>query len=188
MLLMTMFFAFVQVGLFSVGGGYAAVGLIQQQIVERHSLLTLAEFSDLITVAEMTPGPIAVNAATFVGMRIAGPFGAVVCTGGVILMPCILCLTLAKIYYKYRSVSGVQTVLGAMRPAVISLIGAAAVSLLLLALFGTGEWSELSLAGLRPVELVLFLGALALLRLKKVNPILVILLTGLIGTLVYCLF
>ncbi len=184
-MLWTMFWAFVQVGLFSVGGGYAAIGLIQEQIVDRHALLSMAEFTDLITVAEMTPGPIAVNAATFVGMRIAGPVGAIVCTLGCILMPTVLCLLLAGIYYKYRSVKGVQRVLGAMRPAVVSLIGAAAVSIFLLALFNAGSWAGVSLESLRPVEAGIFVVALVALRWKKVNPILVILASGVIGTLLY---
>ncbi len=186
MLLFTMFVAFVQVGLFSVGGGYAAIGLIQEQIVERHALLTMAEFTDLVTVAEMTPGPIAVNAATFVGMRIAGPLGAAVCTFGVILLPTVICLTLAWVYYKYRSVGGVQTVLSAMRPAVVALIGSAAVSILLLALFG-GGFEAVSMENVRPVELGLFIAGLALLRQKKlkINPIAIILGSGVIGTLLY---
>ncbi len=184
MLLLKMFLSFVQVGLFSVGGGYAAIGLIREQIVENHALLTMAEFSDLITVAEMTPGPIAINAATFVGMRIAGPWGALVCTAGCILAPCILCLIMAKIYYKYRSVGGVQRVLGAMRPAVVALIGSAAVSILLLALFN-GGMDAIRLENLRPVELGIFVVALVLLRLKKLSPIWAILLSGAVGSLLY---
>ncbi len=187
MILLEMFIAFVQVGLFSVGGGYAAVGLIQEQIVNRHALLTLAEFSDLVTVAEMTPGPIAVNAATFVGMRIAGPWGAVVCTLGVVLMPCIICLTMAYVYYRFRTMKGVQQVLGAMRPAVVALIGSAAVSILMMALWGSGSFADVGLSNLRWVELVIFGLALVVLRLKKCSPILVILLSGLVGTVVYLL-
>ncbi len=186
-MLLQMFLSFVQVGLFSVGGGYAAVGLIQDQIVNRHGLLTLAEFSDLVTVAEMTPGPIAVNAATFVGMRIAGPWGALVCTFGVVLMPCILCLLLAWMYYRFRTMKGVQQVLGSLRPAVVALIGSAALSLLMMALWGSGDFSAISLSDLRIVELVLFLAALVVLQLKKLSPILVILLSGLIGTGIYLL-
>ncbi len=184
-MLLKMFLAFLQVGLFSVGGGYAAVGLIREQIVENHALMTMAEFSDLITVAEMTPGPIAVNAATFVGMRIAGPLGAVVCTIGVILLPCVICLLLAGIYYKYRSVSGVQRVLGALRPAVVALIGSAALSLLCLALFNAGSPAEVQFGDIRPVELCLFVAALVLLRKKKLSPIAAILLSGLAGTVIY---
>ena len=72
MLLLKLFFAFIQVGMFSVGGGYAAIPLIQEQIVNIYGLMSMEEFSDLITVAEMTPGPISINSATFVGMRLAG--------------------------------------------------------------------------------------------------------------------
>ena len=79
MLLLKLFFSFIQVGLFSVGGGYAAIPLIQEQIVNIHHLMTMEEFSDLITVAEMTPGPISINSSTFVGMRIAGMYHSVIC-------------------------------------------------------------------------------------------------------------
>ena len=79
MLLLKLFFSFIQVGLFSVGGGYAAIPLIQEQIVNIHHLMTMEEFSDLITVAEMTPGPISINSSTFVGMRIAGIGGVLLC-------------------------------------------------------------------------------------------------------------
>ena len=91
MLLLKLFFAFIQVGLFSVGGGYAAIPLIQEQIVDIYGLMTLEEFSDLVTVAEMTPGPISINSATFVGMRIAGIFGVFVCTIACIIPSFCIC-------------------------------------------------------------------------------------------------
>ena len=134
-LLIKLFFSFMQVGLFSVGGGYAAIPLIQDQIVNIHGLMTMDEFSDLITIAEMTPGPISINSSTFVGTRLAGPGGAVLCTLGCIIPSFIICLTLAHFYYKYRSFSGVQKVLLALRPAVVALIGSAGISILTLALF-----------------------------------------------------
>lgn len=74
MLLFKLFFAFIQIGLFSVGGGYAAIPLIQEQIVNIYRLMSLEEFSDLITIAEMTPGPISINSSTFVGIKLAGFF------------------------------------------------------------------------------------------------------------------
>ena len=111
-LLISLFFSFIEVGMFSVGGGYAAIPLIQDQIVNVHKLMTMAEFTDLITIAEMTPGPVSINSSTFVGTRLAGPLGAVLCTLGCIIPSFIICLTLAHFYYKYRSFSGVQTVLG----------------------------------------------------------------------------
>ena len=75
-----LFISFLQVGLFSVGGGYAAIPLIQNQVVNVWQLMTIEEFADLITIAEMTPGPISINSATFVGMRLAGIPGAIICT------------------------------------------------------------------------------------------------------------
>ena len=104
MLLLKLFFSFIQIGLFSVGGGYAAIPLIQEQIVNIHHLMTMEEFSDLITVAEMTPGPISINSSTFVGMRIAGIGGVLLCSLGCIIPSFVICFILAYFYYKYRTV------------------------------------------------------------------------------------
>lgn len=84
-----LFLAFIQVGMFSVGGGYAAIPLIQNQIVDIHGLMTLAEFTDLITIAEMTPGPISINSATFVGMRLGRVPGVLLCTLGALSLPSV---------------------------------------------------------------------------------------------------
>ena len=86
MIYFQLFFSFLQVGMFSIGGGYAAIPLIQNEAVIHHQWLTLKEFTDLITIAEMTPGPIAVNSATFVGIKIAGYPGAVIATLGLSLI------------------------------------------------------------------------------------------------------
>lgn len=186
MLLLKLFFAFIQVGLFSVGGGYAAIPLIQEQIVNIHGLLSMEEFSDLITVAEMTPGPISINSATFVGMRISGIPGVLLCTIGCIIPSFCICLLLAHFYYKYRTVSGVQIVLGAMRPAVVALIASAGASILMLGLF-EAEIDEIVLADIRIVELAIFAGALFLLRKYKINAIMIILGSGVVGTALYAL-
>ena len=186
MLLFQLFFAFIQVGMFSVGGGYAAIPLIQEQIVNIHHLMTLEEFSDLITVAEMTPGPISIKSATFVGMRIAGIPGVLLCTIGCIIPSFCICLTLAHFYYKYRTVSGVQVVLGSMRPAVVALIGSAGASILMLGLF-QAELPSIVWSDLRVVELGIFVVALYLLRKHKVSAIAIILGSGVVGTVIYAL-
>ncbi len=180
-LLWTLFISFIQVGLFSVGGGYAAIPLIQEQIVNNHKLLTMAEFTDLITIAEMTPGPISINSATFVGQRVYGTLGAVICTIGVILPSFIICLTLAYFYYKYKNFSGVQTVLGALRPAVVALIASAGVSILVLALFNT-DFNNIVLRDFRWLEFGLFVGGFIILRRYKVSAVKIILGTGVVGT------
>ena len=186
MLLLKLFFAFIQVGMFSVGGGYAAIPLIQEQIVTIHHLMTMEEFSDLITVAEMTPGPISINSATFVGMRIAGIPGVLLCSIGCIIPSFIICLTLAHFYYKYRTVSGVQVVLGSLRPAVVALIASAGASILMLGLF-QAELKDVVLGNLRYIEFVIFVVALFLLRKFKLNAITIILGSGVVGTIVYVL-
>lgn len=181
-LLWTLFVSFIQVGLFSVGGGYAAIPLIQEQIVHTHHLMTMAEFTDLITIAEMTPGPISINSATFVGQRVYGTVGALVCTIGAIIPAFVICLTLAYFYYKYKNFSGVQVVLGALRPAVVALIASAGASILVLALFNT-EFTGIRMSQFRGLELVLFLAAFYILRKKKPSAVSMILGTGVIGTI-----
>lgn len=184
MLLMKLFFSFLQVGLFSVGGGYAAIPLIQDQIVNVHGLMTLSEFTDLITIAEMTPGPISINSSTFVGTRLSGPFGATICTLGCIIPSFVICLTLAHFYYKYRDFTGVQTVLSSLRPAVVALIGSAGASILLLALFNS-DIRSLNLGDFRIIEFGLFVGCLYLLRKYKANAISIILGSGVVGSAIY---
>lgn len=184
MLILKLFLSFIQVGLFSVGGGYAAIPLIQAQIVNNHHLMSLEEFTDLITIAEMTPGPISINSSTFVGMRLAGPFGVIICTLGCIIPSFIICLLLAHFYYKYRNFSGVQKVLGALRPAVVALIGSAGLSILMLALFQSDLFG-IQLKNFHVIEFVLFLVGVILLRKNKAGAISVILGSGVIGTLLY---
>ena len=174
--------SFIQVGLFSVGCGYAAIPLIQNQIVDIHGLMSLQEFTDLITIAEMTPGPISINSATFVGTRLAGLPGAIICTLGCILPSFFICLALAYFYYKYRQLDGVQKVLSALRPAVVALIASAGLSILFLGIFGD---APASFGNLRIVECLLFLSALFLLRKYHLNAILIIFGTGVVGTLIY---
>ncbi len=182
--LLILFISFFYIGLFSVGGGYAAIPLIQSQIVEAHQFLTLAEFTDLITIAEMTPGSIAINVATFVGIRVAGPMGAVISTIGCILPSCIICFILAFFYYKYRKFTGVQTVLSALRPAVVALIASAGISILILALFGS---EHIVVKDFRIAELILFGACLFVLRKWKINAVAIIFGSGIVGTIAYIL-
>ena len=106
-----LFLSFLQIGMFSFGGGYAALPLIQEQVVTQHGWLSRSEFTDLITISQMTPGPIAVNSATFVGIRLAGFLGALAATFGCILPSCILVTVLSYLYLKYRKMSMLQGVL-----------------------------------------------------------------------------
>ena len=137
-MLLDLFLCFVQVGLFSIGGGYAAMPMIQAKAVEYYHWLTMGEFTDLMTIAEMTPGPITVNSATFVGIRMAGIPGALVATMGCILPSLIIVSLLSWLYEKYRSMDAMQAVLACLRPAVVALIASAALTILRVVVFAGG--------------------------------------------------
>ena len=178
MIHLELFLSFLQVGLFSIGGGYAAIPLIQNQVVKFHPWLSMNEFTNLITIAEMTPGPIAVNSATFVGIRIAGLSGAIVATLGCILPSCFIVSLLAYIYFRYKSVPALQSILSSLRPAVVALIASAGLSILQLVVFGENviQFSKIDWIGV-----VLFVAAFIVLRKLKWNPILVMCLCGVAG-------
>ena len=130
MIYLKLFLSFLQIGLFSFGGGYAAMPLIQEQVVTQHGWLTMTEFTDLITISQMTPGPIAINAATFVGSKIAGVPGSVAATCGCILPSCIIVTLIAWFYLRYKKMKMFQSVLESLRPAVVALIASAGIAIL----------------------------------------------------------
>lgn len=184
MIYLKLFLSFVQIGMFSIGGGYAAIPLIKNQVVELNNWLTMTEFADLVTIAEMTPGPIAVNSATFVGIRIAGIPGALIATFGCILPSSIIVLTFAYLFKKYKNLAVIQGVLNGLRPAVVALITSAGLSLLSLALWGNNT-QGIQFVDTNYLALVMFLIALFILRKFKLNPILVMFGTGIIGMFFY---
>ena len=185
--LLMLFWSFLQVGLFSFGGGMASLPLVQEQVVDAHAWLTLSEFSDLVTIAEMTPGPLAVNAATFVGIRIAGIPGALIATFGCILPACVLVTLLAWVYKRYKKMTLVQGMLDGLRPAVVALIASACLSILELSVWGTTGFSP-DLRSINVVTVVLTAAALVLLRtVKKLSPIAVMVGCGAVGGAVYWL-
>lgn len=152
--------------------------LIQNQVVELHPWLSMNEFTDLVTIAEMTPGPIAINAATFVGNRVAGLSGACVATLGCIFPSCVIVSILSFVYFRYKGVSVLQSVLASLRPAVVALIAAAGLSILEQVAF---QGAEVALSNLNWIGLSLFAAAFFALRKFKLNPILVMSVCGAIG-------
>ncbi|MFZ7131831.1 MAG: chromate transporter [Eubacteriales bacterium] len=186
MMLLQLFWSFFQVGLFSIGGGLAALPLIQNQVVDQHQWLTLTEFTDLITIAEMTPGPIAINSATFVGIRIAGIQGAIIATLGCIFPSCVIVSLLAWIYFKYKGLTVIQGILFGLRPAVVALISSAGLSIFILSVWGEQGFS-LDIASINFMSVILFSVAIFILRKWRPSPIFVMLGSGVIGGLIYSL-
>lgn len=187
MIYFQLFLSFLQIGCFSFGGGYAAMPLIQEQVVLSHSWLTMDSFANLVTIAEMTPGPIAVNAATFVGTQVAGPWGAICATLGCILPSCVFVTLLAYIYTKYRNLSILQGTLASLRPAVVAMIAKAGVSILVSAFFVSG-YASLTLSNISFRMIFYFAAALVMLRKLKLNPILVMVLCGVFELIAYAVF
>ena len=183
MIYLQLFLSFLQIGAFSFGGGYAAMPLIQAQVVDLHGWLNMTEFADIITISQMTPGPLAVNTSTFVGLQIAGVPGAVAATVGCVLCGVALSLVLYAFFRRYRRSVYVFEVLGGLKAASLGLIMSAAGTILLLAFFGTGAPAP----GAMPdwAALAVFAASLFALRRWKLNPVLLMAVTGVLGLFLY---
>ena len=182
MILWELFIRFFRIGLLSYGGGYASFSLIEQQIVHQKHWMTPTQFIDVLTVSEMTPGPIGINAATFVGRHVRGFPGATVATLGVILPSFFIVTSLAALYFKFKNIKIVQGIIEGLRPAVIALIASAGVSIMLTALF---EGAFISLETFRYFSFFLMIGCFILLRKTNLSPIKVMIVSGVIGMIVY---
>ena len=184
MIYFELFWSFLKIGLFSFGGGYAAIPLIEDIIVHQNNWLTVAEFTDLITISQMTPGPISVNSATFVGLNIAGFWGAFFATIGNLMPSFVIVTFVAWLYLRYRTIDTLQNVLKVLQPAVIAMIAAAGVSLIVTAFWGLGP---IQFANTSITAVVLFILSLILLIKYGVKPITVMVLAGVLN-LVWSLF
>jgi len=173
MICIKLFLTFLKIGLFMFGGGYAAIPLVQKEIIEMRNWVTLKEFIDILAIAEMTPGPIAINSATFIGYKLAGFWGGLFATAGVVLPAFLAILLIAGFFYTYITHPLVERVFRGIRPAVIGLIAAALVSL------GKGgmiaDWKAAVTATLVFFAVLFF----------RIHPIWLILLCGMLGFFIY---
>jgi len=184
MQIIKLFISFLKIGLFSIGGGYATLPLIQEQIVMLHGWLSLKEYTDIIVVSQMTPGPLAVNAATFVGIQVAGLPGAIAATVGCVICGCIISLTMFRFLERHQERAAVKDLLSGFRSISVGLILSAGCSVLLLALTGTMKFN-VSLGDINAASALLFGVAVFLLQKYKVNSLLIMILTGLVGFVIY---
>ena len=184
MIYLKLFISFLKIGAFSFGGGYAAMPIIQSEVVDTYKWLTVEEFTDLITISQMTPGPIAINSATFVGIRIGGVVGAAVATLGCILPSTILLIFLACMYKKYKKLNMIQSILSVLRPAVVVMIAISGIKILESA-FGINGFS---MENFKIHMLAIFIICMVLLLKYNKNPIFVMVLAGLLNLLYNVLF
>lgn len=187
MIYLELFWSYFQIGLFSIGGGYAAMPLIQHQVVELHSWLTMSQFADIVTIAEMTPGPIAINSATFVGAMVKGLPGSIVATLGCVFPSCVIVMVLAYIYYRFRRLSIVQGVLGGIRPAVVAMIASAGITLFITAVYDKPDLPG-SLENVNVIAVGIFLAAFIVLRKWKISPIKAMAGAGVAGLVLFSIF
>ena len=188
MIYLTLFLTFFEIGLFTFGGGYAMISLIREKALAL-GWLTEEELLNMIAVSESTPGPIAVNMATFVGSTQGGILGSLAATLGVVLPSFIVILLIAAFIRNFLKYKGVQAFLGGVRPCVVALIIATAVTVALSTLLGFTTISSGFAPDLRGIIILAILVAIALLfkklKKKKPSPILMILISAGLGMILY---
>lgn len=174
MIYIQLFFTFFIIGLFTFGGGYAMLSLIQNEVVVNHNWITAQQFTDIVAISQMTPGPIGINSATYVGYSVTGNiFGSIIATVAVSLPSFIIVLLICKLYTQFKKNSVFNSLLKFLRPTVIGMIAAAAGILITKDNFiDYTSW-------------IFFGAAVILTQFLKVNPIITIIIAGIAGYIVY---
>lgn len=170
-ILLNLYLSFFKIGLFGFGGGYAMISLIQVELAS-HGWIQLEEFIDIIAIAQMTPGPIAINSATFVGFKVFSIFGSIIATIAVITPSIILVLLLARYFNEVKDSEYIKNLLQYLRPVVIGLIVSAAVTI-----------AKTSIVDIR--SFLILIVVIYMMHKTKVHPILVIMLAGLSGAVIF---
>lgn len=178
-----LFFVFFIIGLFSIGGGYAIIPLIGAEVVTKYSWISNETFTDIITISQMTPGPITVNTATFVGLQVSGVLGAIVATTGCIISGIFISVMLYKFFEKHSNSKIALEVLKGMKASSLGLIISAAAGILLLAFTGSNEIS----LDVKPdwIAIIIFACSIFAIRKFKISPMIVIAVSGVVGIFAY---
>ena len=190
MIFFELFCSFLMIGLFSFGGGYGMLSVIQGEVVARHAWLTAAEFTDILAVSQMTPGPIGINSATYVGYtsvlnatssEALAVLGSLTASFAVMLPSIVLMLIVSRFFMKYSKHAAVEDVFRLLRPAVVGLIASAALLLMTVENFGSPIETPLQVG----VSVALFIAAFVAMKFFKISPILILVLAGIFGGVFY---
>lgn len=190
MIFLQLFYTFFKIGLFGFGGGYAMLSMIQGEVVIRHEWITASEFTDIVAISQMTPGPIGINSATYVGYtalvnagysHLWGILGSTMATFALVLPSFILMIAISRFFLKFQKHPMVEAIFKGLRPAVVGLLASAALVLMTAENFGSYDTDRYQFF----VSIALFLVAFIGTRRFKVNPILMIVLCGAAGFLLY---
>lgn len=182
MIYLQLFYTFFKIGLFGFGGGYAMLSMIQGEVVTRYNWISTQEFTDIVAISQSTPGPIGINAATYVGFTTTGNvWGSILATLAVVLPSFILMLTISKFFLKYQKNPAVEAVFSGLRPAVVGLLASAALVLMNVENFGSPVNDSYTFIVSVIIFLVAFIGTMRF----KINPILMIIACGVAGLILY---
>ena len=182
MIYLQLFYTFFKIGLFGFGGGYAMLSMIQGEVVTRYNWVSSQEFTDIVAISQMTPGPIGINAATYVGFTSTGSiWGSFIATFAVVLPSFILMLTISKFFLKYQKHPAVESVFSGLRPAVVGLLASAALVLMNTENFGSPTKDTYTFV----ISVIIFLVAFIGTKKYKANPILMIIACGIAGLILY---
>ncbi len=187
LLFLQLFYTFFKIGLFGFGGGYAMISMIQGEVVTRHGWLSSSDFTDIIAISQMTPGPIGINSATYVGYvatvnagysHSMGIIGSAIATFSVVFPSFILMILISRFFLKYQKHPAVEAVFTGLRPGVVGLLAAAALVLMNGENFGTVTTQQV-------ISTVLFLTVFIASYRYKANPIMLIIGCGILGYIIY---
>lgn len=190
----TLFWVFFNIGLFGFGGGYAMISLIQNEVVKNHHWLSSNQFTDIVAISQMTPGPIGINSATYVGYSvgygvvdagswlapICGIIGSITATFATVLPSFAIMLMLSKLILKYKDSIIITGMFSGLRPAIVGLLASAAILLMNGDNFGTSDYPWQLI-----ISVFLFTAAFTGTFIYKINPIKMIVICGVVGWLLY---
>lgn len=184
-MILKLLITFFKIGLFSIGGGYAIIPLIQEEVVFAQTWIEQKVFTDIITISQMTPGPLAVNTSTFVGLQVAGIPGALVATVSCVCGGIMIAIFLQDFFKKHQDSQVAFKILSGLKSTSLGLIISAAATILCLTFFGTSNFKAVSLAQLNWIAVGLFIGSFFLIRKYKIGPIPMMTLCGILGLFLY---
>ena len=179
MIYLQLFWAYLKIGIFGFGGGYAMLSMIEFEVVDHYGWMSIEEFSDMVALSQMTPGPVSINIATFIGYTVGGFWGSMVATAAIVIPSLLLLVFVLRFLFKNKENFIVKTTLSSMKPVIAGLIFVAA-----LMMMNPETFADFGLHGSNISVIICAVSFIAT-YFAKINPILLIIASGLVGYLVY---
>lgn len=179
MIYLQLFWAYLKIGIFGFGGGYAMLSMIEFEVVDHYGWMSIEEFSDMVALSQMTPGPVSINIATFIGYTVGGFWGSMVATAAIVMPSLLLLVFVLRFLFKNKENYIVKTTLSSMKPVIAGLIFVAA-----LMMMNPETFADFGLHGSNISVIICAVSFIAT-YFAKINPILLIIASGLVGYLVY---